>query len=237
MKRIISLIIIVTMMVFSLTSCDELAELLGESDINSDSESKDELKDDSESVTYTITKEDWNALDSITNYTIKLTGSSYSDQNETSRTKIIYKSSGTDVHEETMFSNNGSLSLYDKFCTTKDGICYGVARYEDGNWYATKYDWELKSLLDYLESELLGLKFEDLIYSEENKAYIYTENEDDAEITILYHFKNGKLLNIEGKAVSNINGEEHIEELVNVEISHIGLTSVVVPQYTILEEE
>jgi len=75
MKRIISLIIIVTMMIFCLTSCDEFAELLGESDINSDSEAKDELKDDSESVTYTITKEDWNALDSITNYTIKLTGS------------------------------------------------------------------------------------------------------------------------------------------------------------------
>ena len=233
MKKIISLLIIISMMVLSLASCDlvdKALENMGKEPSGSN--------DATDKAVYTITEENWAALGTITNYTVNLYITSTvvkGDESAVIKAKSVYKSSDDAIYEKVtpISHSNENIGIYivssESYYMINNGKRCLVSQNQDGKWTATESDWNIDSLLEFFSfSE--EIEFSSLIYDDNLKAYTYTYEEGKTVYTINYYFKNGTLTRIYGKA-DYYHGEGDSEsEIVDANISNIGVTHVVIPQ-------
>ena len=246
MKKLISLIIIVTMMVLTLTSCDLANKVLENFNKDSSNEQNNEQENESDKTVdnniYTITEKEWEAHDTITNYTMNAyitTTVTRGDESATITAKMIYKSCENAIYEkiaQTSHSNE-NIGIYivsqEIYYTINEGKRYFVSQDQDGKWTATESDWKLDSISEYFYlSE--QIEFEDLTYDAELKAYTYThtrtyENREDV-FTMRFYFKNGTVTRIYEKVVNHYDDGETESEIFDAEISSIGVTHVIIPQ-------
>ena len=224
MKKIISLVIIAAMMVFALASCGG-------------SKKGDDDKGDDKVVRYTITAEEWAALENIKNFTLEMSGtSSYTmgEESMNSTNSRTLKSTETAMYEKYESTDGEEEYTSETYSVIKDDVRYELDQGEDEKWYASEYDWEVDSLLECV-TDGTDVTFEDLTYNEEKKAYVYTVTEDGATITYTYYFEDGNLVKLEG-VMSGSMDTVTMTATANMVISNIGTTTVTVPEYTIPEE-
>lgn len=220
MKKIISLVLIATMMVFAFASCGSKKD-----------------GDDEKVIRNTITADEWAALANIKNFTIEMSGTSsftIGEQTSNSTTSQILQSTETAMYEKS--SNTTDEETYDRegYYTIKDDVRYELEKDSDGNWYASEYDWKVDTLLDCVTEEI-DITFEKLTYNEEKKAYTYTDSEEGVTMTFSYFFEDGNLV----KVTAEMSGaEESVTMAANISIvvSKIGTTTVTVPEFTADEE-
>ena len=147
--------------------------------------------------------------------------------------QITFKSSETATHEENI---NTTLKYIDEsYNCIVDGTKYSLSKGEDGKWYAREAEWwEIQPLSDIVTFEL-DMSFSDLVYNEEEQVYVYTLAEDEFEGIIKYTFGNGVINKVEAR-IYDVSKEKVLVELFTIEINGIGLTTVIPPRYTIVEE-
>ena len=145
MKRIVSLILIATILVSVLSSCDKVTEIL-------DNMQGKEPENSTSSIRHTITEEEWLSLENITNFTAKMVIHDISENGDTTTNHITFRSSETATHEENI---NVNLKYIDEYynCIV-DGTKYSLSKGEDGKWYAREAEWwEIQPLSDIVTFE------------------------------------------------------------------------------------
>ena len=210
MKKIISLIIIATMLVFSFASCN--------------------LVDLEKNTRTTITAEEWAALDTTFNYTLVMTRTAsytYGDQTHTSIGNQTLKFTPTSKYYFDSTAYDGETDIDEYYYTIKDEKSYSAGKNGDGNWVATRTDWTPESLYDYIELDD-EMTFADLTYDETKKAYTCTTTEDGVQITYTYYFEDGNLVKLEGVMGGESNGAV-VDLTATIIVSNIGTTVVDVP--------
>ncbi len=228
MKKNILMIIIAGMLIFTLSSCDKLDSLLGGAGGAGGDQSG------GEDVRYTITEEEWEALDSITNFTYKMVITSPSED-KTTTIFLTYKSTKDAKYEKRMRTSGVVDYLTESFFVTKDGKSYEVRADENGNWVGSETGYTVRSLLWCISREY-AVSFDKLSYDAVSKSYIYTETENGQTLTLSYCFKNGSLINGEAKAMSYENGKEYVDERATFDIDHIDFTTIIAPDFTVAEQ-
>ena len=225
MKKIIALIIIATMLIGVLSSCDVVDELI-------DKFGGEIGGTDDENQKYTITKEEWDALDNIVNYTINYTIISNISSGESVSNHIIYRSTETKRYERTTYRDASGIYLYEYYYCNEGDYPYTVTKNSEGNWYAFKSDWSSPSLLSQItfDSDTVS-SFDDLVYDEESKSYVYTVVEDDFSGMISYHFKDGSLLSVDVEIMNIVGEAEYLDESIHMEIDFIDFTVIVIPDH------
>ena len=223
MKKIIALMLVAVIMVMTLTSCDLIDKLLGK---------------DSGETRYTITAEEWDSLNSITNYTCRNVGSNTMSFNGDSTT---YSSDNTIKVTESSYYQKNIGTNYDGEYTTetyhaiKDGVEYSLSKQEDGTYIGlvSQYN-NIYSLGEYIDC---SVAFEELTYDEATHAYTFTENQDGMELQYNFYFENGTLVKIVGIGSGEMPMGEgisyHMEIEATMTISNIGTTVVEVPEFTV----
>ncbi len=200
MKKFLSLALACIMMlsVFALASCGNSATTTSKQD---------------DTTRYTVTKGEWGALWSSTNFTFQpaLDGE---EQN------VIYKT------ETAMAAYVNGQPQY--FFDIIGETVYMVMRDESGNWLGadvtdTEYSYLASATLTTLLDESLATVYDDLTYNEADKAYTWADGEYSAK----YQFENGALVLAE-MWISESN--------VPATITNVGTTQVEVPEYTVIEE-
>ena len=101
------------------------------------------------------------------------------------------------------------------------------------NWHAKESDWEPKSMNDGLG--WLEIDYENLIYDEAEKAYVYTIIKDGLAGIFSYYFVNGRLVKASAytydtENVDEIIKDDYIESIIAT-FSDIGTTEITVPNY------
>lgn len=223
MKKIIALMLVAVMMVMALTSCDLIDKLLGK---------------DSGETRYTITAEEWDSLNNITNYTCRNVGSNTMSINGDSAT---YSSENTVKVTESSYYQNIIGTNYDgeytreEYHAIKDGVEYSLSKQEDGTYIGlvSQYN-NIYSLGKYIGC---SAAFEDLTYDEATHAYTVTENQDGVELQYSFYFENGTLVKLVGIGSGEMPVGEgisyHIEVEATMTISDIGTTVIEVPEFTV----
>ena len=211
MKKIISLLIIAVMMVLPLASCNK----------NSDN-----------NVRTTITEDEWDALDNITNYTCNIKGTDYQfifgthhGQNYTSTIKVTEKAE----HTFYKFGYDSDAETNEYYYFVENGESYRLSKSSDESWKAKTSNLTPDSLLEYITYD--EVEFDDLTYNKNNNAYTCTVKDDDCTLTFTYYFKAGTLTKFEFR-YSEVEGDRYEE---TVTFSNIGTTTVTLPEYTIEE--
>ena len=247
MKKLISLIIIVTMIMLTLTSCDELvSKFLGDQNAN-DNDLSGGINDPIDNTVYTITEENWQALNAITNYTLNAYITSTIVQGDESAVitgKSVYKSSENAIYDKTTQTSHSNenvgiyLTSYEMYYTIHEGSRYYLAQDQDGKWTATQNGWKLDSIAEYFSLNE-AIEFDDLTYDADLKAYTYTYTytytDNKTTYTMHFYFKNGVPTRIYGKAVNHYDNGETESEIFDAEISSIGVTHVIIPQLVLDE--
>lgn len=254
MKKIISLVIVAVMMVLSLASCDIINDFLetvtkednksgdqssGDGSENN-KESSEGITDAREEVRTTITEDEWEALDDIMNYTAKLTvpdgyKTEDGETGECEVTETIKQTKNAGYVERVSKYDYGETKINEYLYVLKDDVSYELYESDDGTWYATAEEWEPMTFSNFLLSYigLEDIKFENLVYDEDKKAYTYnysysTEYNYTENRTI--YFENGTLVKIDLTMTAD-SGPRHVEATIMV--SNIGTTEITVPEYTI----
>ena len=230
MKKIIALIIIATMTLGILTSCNVVDELLNKfgGEINGGEGDEDHR--------YTITAEEWEALDSVMNYTVDITISGNPGENDLETIHLLYRSTANKGYEKSTYRMDGVLYLYEYYYFIEDEQPYVVAKREDKNWYSTQSSWHPKSLMSQITFDYqTATDFNDLTFNEEKKAYTYTVVEGDYSGVISYYFKDGNLLSVDAE-IMNIAGEvAYMDETIHMEIDFIDFTIITIPEHKVFE--
>lgn len=214
MKKIISLVLVVVMMVMALTSCNLVDKLLGK---------------ESAETRYTITADEWEAAMGMKNYTMEGTttqSATMGDEKQENVSTSISKYSENAEYYKSV--DNGNSNEY--YNIIKDGKSYRVNVLEDGSTSAYEYEWETSAF-----GEGLDVAFEDLTYDEEKKAYIFNIN-DFVEGTYEMYFENGKVVKIvmSGSYEMEYSGMKMSVTLsAEMIVSNIGTTVVNVPEFTV----
>ena len=202
MKKFLSLALACIMMlsVFALASCDNSA--------TTNTSSTTTTKQD-DPTRYTVTKAEWDAMWSSTNFTLTST-----------------------VDEETseILSTETAMAAYvngqpQYFFDIIGETVYMVMQDESGNWLGadvtdTEYSHMASATLATLLDESLATVYDDLTYNEADKAYTWADGEYSAK----YQFENGALVIAEFWTS---------ESAVPSTITNVGTTQVDVPEYTI----
>lgn len=228
MKKIIALILVAIMLTFALASCDILESLMPKQDPPAETR-------------YTITAEEWAALDSELNYTVVSTGTStvsYGTETHKNNISETFKSTANDKYE--LIKNLDEIaekeSSTEHYYTTKDGVRYILTYYENmGEWKGYEYEDDSSSILDYLVGGE-EIKFEDLVYDADNKAYVATVTKDDLTSVLTLYFENGKLVKCIIEASGTISQGDttcSAQATATCIFSDIGTTVVTLPEYTI----
>ncbi len=227
MKRFFSLIIIATMIACAFTSCDYVndikSSIIGEKDTKT-----------------TITAEQWENIDSVTNFTMNFVVKTTTNNNNGNLTMHrTYKITDTVHHFRTTYNNVLSEDTYHIIDNEQK---YNLTQWNeeleqwDNVWHAYEYGWEPMSMIDALAFPL-DIGYDELIYNEEKSAYVYTLSEDDLILINSYYFENGILVKVtaytyEGVSLSEINDNTPREESIDVVFSDIGTTEIKIPSYT-----
>ena len=224
MKKIISLILVAVMLTFAFSSCELLAKL----------KPKEETR-------YTITSDEWAALCSELNYTAVSEGTStiaYNGETDTTITKDTTMSTATGRYESIKgFTEEGEEEYNNEYYyTTQDDVRYRINywTYEE-RWVGSEYDWESESIVGSLGLDE-EIKFEDLVYNADKKAYTYTVTQNDITGTVDFYFENGKLVKMVTVASGSfINGNITMTATATqtTVFSNIGTTVVTIPEYTV----
>ena len=200
MKRILSLVLVCVMMLstFALTSCQIFDFAL------------EVVEGVFEGLGYTpsrttITKEEWDANMELKNFTITVT---------------------YDNEKAEIFRINDAIKMMDTYHVTIDGANYMIA--EDGFYYPADNGWQEQASLGYLligSDEIQTKIYECLKYNEERGCYEGIYKESDSNISILFEFKNGKM----------VYGELSSEN-VKLVVTHIGTTNFDLPAFKLATE-
>lgn len=207
MKKIISLLVIAVMLMLALTSC-------------------------SDNVRTKITKEEWDALDDITNYTLTSTGT------DTELINNVYYPddfSGTEkVIENAKYvyrKYDGDSKALEYYYLSDNGETYRLSKSDDETWLAKTKDWTSESLLEYITSG--EVKFNDLIYNIKTKAYTCTyKDDDDMTVSYAYYFEDGALVKFDVRISDELGVWRE-----TMTVSNIGTTKLDIPEYTIESED
>lgn len=199
MKKIVSVIAI---LIFAITliACKDNGNFNGSGS-----------KTDEEAVRTTITEDEWNKTLQMDNFTMKL---------EYPNTRIVTMVSKNAIKAEA----NGDFPHY---YVKKNGNFYLVESIDD-IW--CKYS-DIKgdsSFTSFSNQFVCNTKFEDLVYDEEQKAYIEHLMVDGLETYLIYSFENGVLTEIKHSSRS-------WDFTAYYTITNIGETIVDAPQYIPLE--
>jgi hypothetical protein len=234
MKRIIALIIITTMTLGILTSCDVVDELLNKFGGEINGGTGDEGGDENER--YTITAEEWDALDSVMNYTVDSIIVGNPGENDLETIHLIYRSTATMGYEKSTYRMNGVLYLYEYYFFTEGEQPYVVTKRDDGYWYSAQTTWRPKSLMSQITFDYqTATDFNDLFFNEERKAYTYTVVEGDYSGVVSYYFKDGNLISVDAE-IMNIAGEvPYMDETIHREIDFIDFTIITIPEHKVFE--
>lgn len=200
MKRILSLVLVCVMMLstFALTSCQIYDFAL------------EVVEGVFEGLGYTpsrttITKEEWDANMELKNFTLTMTN-------------------GNEKAE--IFRINDAIKMIDTYHVTIDGANYIIDK--DGFYYPTDNGWQEQALLGYLligSDESQTKVYECLKYNEERGCYEGIYKESYSDISILFEFKNGKM----------VYGELSSEN-VKLVVTHIGTTNFDLPAFKLATE-
>lgn len=235
MKRIIFLLIIVTVFAFAFTSCDDANK--GSSDTNDTS-----ATDTSTTATRTtISADEWDAMTKTTNYTLHFNVKSTDDNGYETIYRLI-KSTDTSMYLKSEYN------LYDteeSYYIVAEGQPYRITlwneqlqKWDDKTWHAYATDWEPRSMNEALG---FGREYEDLVYDNQKKAYVYTKAEDGFVGVISYYFEDGILIRVtadvyETDSVADIDERKCIESIRAV-FSSVGTTDIEIPEYIIEDEK
>ena len=194
----------------------------------------------------TITAQEWEALKTTTNYTIKISGQ-YKRTSENSNEKYTYTykhqidSSDTIMREQYSLTEDGETESETYYYMIKDGVKYEIEQDEDDNrWYAYSKDWDPTPLYDYVTDyatvEGYDVDFDDLTYDSRTRAYVYTKEDGNRTTTISYYFKNGKLSKVVMEKVSE-STNSLMKETTTIEVSNYGNadTRISLPSYRIAD--
>lgn len=200
MKKFLSLALACVMMlsVFALASCGNSATTTTSSTTTAKQE---------DTTRYTVTKAEWDAMWSSTNFTLTSTV-----DGETS--KMLKTETATAA-----YANGQPQYFFDIVGET----VYMVMQDESGNWLGAEnpaYSDLASATLAASLDESLAEVYDDLTYNEADKAYTWADGEYSAK----YQFKNGALVIAEFWTS---------ESTVPTTITNVGTTQVDVPEYTI----
>lgn len=209
MKKIISLLIIATMFIFVLASCNK----------NSNGNNNVRTK---------ITEEEWNAFDNITNYTCNIKGTSYEFAFGTyhgSGYTATIKTAENIEHSFYKFGHESDAQTLEYYYFIENGESYRLSVSSNGDCTAKASKVTPDSLLEYISFD--EIEFDDLTYNVKDKTYTASIVDEYGTITLTYHFKNGSLSQFE---VKNSDPDDKYNETVT--FSNIGTTTVTLPEYT-----
>lgn len=206
MKRFLSLTLVAIMLFSTLmfTSCAEVKSLINK-------------VLGREEVRYTIAADEWAKVDSINNFTMIRSNKSddyTSKQIFKYTTDALYMYQGYTFEEYDGIINEAYVDFKSQYVIQLD---------EQGNWVGV-YVEGLSEM--YKIDKLFDIAFEDLVYDEDTKAYVYT---DEWNQLYSFYFENGNLVRV---MVASTNAE--INETAIIE--NIGTTTVTLPQYTIVDD-
>lgn len=197
MKRILllTLVLITLLSVFSLVSCD--------------------APEENKEMRYTITQEEWDANMNAINFTVLCEVESSNGQ---SSTHYVYN---TENAREVAYLYKDA-DEYSEWQVREGDKKYILYEYE-GKIIVEKSTWTELNLSSFV---ILGrVEFDDLVYDENSKNYVY-EKEGDVYTKITIHFENGVI-----KTVDTFMSNEYEQLVERYTISNIGTTVVEVPEF------
>ena len=182
------------------------------------SDGKVDLNNADNNAVTTVTKEQFEAVFEMTNFTI-----------ESSNGIELLIMKHTETANESVY-HTGILVYTQKFQTLLDGVWFDVKQqynYQTGDSFYVAQESTSQENKNGLNELFPNVLFEDLVYNEEGRYY---EGTVDGAQTYWY-FTNGQLTHVN---ILNLTDEGTIEESM-VTISNIGTTVVEIPEYTIVE--
>ena len=203
MKKITSLLIVAVTLMLTLASC-------------------------SDSYRTKITEEEWNALGSIMNYTIKITGKDtekISGVYYTSDFSETVKATQNAEYHMLKYLDDGTTNEYYYF--SENGETYSLRKSDDGTWNAKAKQRGPYSLLEYATPG--KVEFDDLTYNIFEKSYSYTSSENGT-VSYQFYFKDGALVKFDFRE-----SDAYYVWTGTAEVSGVGTTSVTLPEYTVKE--
>ena len=154
MKKLLSLVLVMIMLITALTSCELLNQLFPTDD------------KPVETIKRTVTEEEWNANLEMSNFEIS---------NESNLPATYYLDVSGKVTENAVYLVTGNGP--DLFAVCKDGIWYQLQKAEE-EYSATNVDYSGIKLKDIMN---LGA-YADYSYDEQKGAYVMTEAESSIEV-------------------------------------------------------
>ena len=193
---------------------------------------------DSEDAARQITKEEWESIYEITNYTMKFTAvSNEKNGNEITINKTVRSTENAMYYYSVQNSQDGT-SVEEYFYVIEDGQTFIVNQWNasqnhyDNSWYAYEQEWKPKSMNDALDFGL-DIEYEDLSYDKNTKAYTYTMTEDNFIGIFYYYFAEGNLAKVVANVYEEDISQENVVESIEVLFYALGTTTFVVPQHTV----
>lgn len=197
-----------------------------------------------EDAAYRITKEQWESIDEITNYSLKINVTSKDNGNVITINKTI-KSKDNAFYYYSIQNNQNGTTSEEYFYIIEDEQQYVISQWNaaqnkyDNLWHAYERELESISMNDALGFGL-DIKYRNLRYDKDTKAYTYTKKEDNFIGIISYNFVDGTLAKVtanvyEASNVKDINQENAIETIEALFYA-VGTTKFGIPQYTIQTE-
>ena len=159
-----------------------------------------------------------------------------SDGSKINISRLLKSTGVAEYHED--FQN--SVVIADCYNFLSNGQKYSINHWNDNlenwdykNWYIKKSDWEPKSINEGLG--WIEIDYENLIYDEAEKAYVYTIAKDGLACIFSYYFVDGKLIKAsaytyDAENVDEIIKDDYIESIIAT-FSDIGTTEITVPKY------
>ena len=226
MKKILSLLLILTMLTVAMVSCK-----------------KDEPTQDptppAQDTRYTVTAEEWTSTCALTNFTldyVTVQNGTRGGETFTSTTTVQVKSTADISYNlyvsspETPDSEPGTDESY---CVLEDGVMYYLQmKGTEVERVSAREDEEMPTLADSMDFE--DVTFADLTYNEANKSYVwtYSESEDGVSVSMTYSFffENGALVKVGAQMSAEADGYSQ-NYTVDVTVSNIGTTTVTAPAF------
>ena len=207
MKKILSLTLVAIMLLstFMLTSCDEEIKMLNDfmnSQTTTESSNTTTAPDE---IRYTVTKEEWDDILQSKNFT-------YTQQVGTYKQTVSFSVAGVEVKLD------GVIGAY---YVTIDGVDYMFTLDRYGEWVKRDSDILISSITlnEVLSRQSIDLTslFEMAEYNKETKTYLWREGTTQLE----FYFENGKLVYMSGKEADT--------EMLRIE--NVGITTVEIPDF------
>ena len=230
MKKLLSLVLILAMLAVVMVSCKKDDP----TDTPTTNPSAQTPTNQNPETRYTITKEEWVAALTLTNYTATVSRSETYNLNgeitlSESSAEMMATSAVIWVKELT---ENTSEEIYYVF---GDGVTYCVREESDGT-----YEYVSTNPYNYYRNfgtsfGCESVSYEDLAYNEIARAYLYTfTGEDGATMRYAFYFVDGKLTKV--VATSSVDYSDgalraSVELSLSVTLSNLGTTTLTVPEF------